>query len=233
MYQLYHGDCIEVMKTMQSESVDLVLTDPPYGIDFSTNYRKANKILTQDGIANDKDNIEFLTKAIEQCHRLLKNDRHFYWFTRWDKIPEQLPVIQHYFNVKNILVWVKNNWSMGDLGGAYAGQYECIIFGHKGVRKLNAVDGKDRHPDVLNTPRVNNITMYHNHQKPLPLLKFLILKSSNKGDVVLDPFTGSGSTLLAAEEVDRNSIGIEINEKYYQVIKNRLEEAQSQISLFS
>src|SRR5699024_1055143 len=94
-----HGECIEVMRGMEAESVDLVLTDPPYGIDFtsgrSTNkeYRKANKSV--NGILNDgKDNAPFLSEVIDELNRVMKDDSHVYWFTRWDKVPEQLPLLE-------------------------------------------------------------------------------------------------------------------------------------------
>jgi site-specific DNA-methyltransferase (adenine-specific) len=227
MWTLHEGDCLEIMPTLPDKSVDLVLTDPPYGIDFSTNYRKVNTIATQCGIANDKDNAGVLRAAIKECFRVLKDDSHFYWFTRWDKIPEQMPMIAEHFTVKNVLCWVKDNWSMGDLYGAYANQYECIVFAQKGSRKLNRVAGNDRHSDIIKVPRVNNQTMFHNHQKPLALLQLLLLKSTNPGETILDPFAGSGSTLLAAIQNDRRSIGCELSHEYCDIIRKRLHDYEN------
>ena len=89
--EVLHGDCIGILREIPDESVDLVLTDPPYGIDFSSNwsadkkYREANKSV--DGILNDgKDNATFLSEVIVELNRVMKVGSHIYWFTRWDKV---------------------------------------------------------------------------------------------------------------------------------------------------
>ena len=222
-----HGECIEVMRGMEAESVDLVLTDPPYGIDFVSNrssvkeYRKANKSV--DGILNDgKDNASFLSEVIDELNRVMKDDSHIYWFTRWDKVPEQLPLLERYFNVKNAIIWKKNNWSMGDLQGAYAGQYEVILFAQKGRRILNEVDGKRRHPDILSYDRIPPSRLRHSHEKPEELIEFLMRKSSDVGDVVLDPFAGSGTTAAIAKRLGRDFITIELDEDYVGITRERV-----------
>src|SRR5699024_9138796 len=229
-----HGECIEVMRGMEAESVDLVLTDPPYGIDFtsghSTNkeYRKANKSV--NGILNDgKDNAPFLSEVIDELNRVMKDDSHVYWFTRWDKVPEQLPLLERYFNVKNALIWKKNIWSMGDLQGAYAGQYEVILFAHKGRRILNEVDGKRRHPDILSYDRIPSTRLRHSHEKPEDLIEFLMRKSSDVGEVVLDPFAGSGTTAAVAKRLGRDFITMEMDEDYVEIARERINNTKGSI----
>ena len=225
--KIIHGDCIEVLSGLPESSVDLVLTDPPYGIDFNSNwstdtaYRKANKSV--DGILNDgKDNSGFLSDVIDELSRVMKDDSHIYWFTRWDKVPEQLPLLERYFNVKNAIIWKKNNWSMGDLQGAYAGQYEVILFAHKGRRILNEVDGKRRHPDILSYDRIPSTRLRHSHEKPEELIEFLMRKSSDVGEVVLDPFAGSGTTAAVAKRLGRDFITIELDEDYVGITRERV-----------
>ena len=223
--EILHGDCIELLREIPDESVDLVLTDPPYGINFHSNYRTKSKLKSVEGIYNDgENNTEFLSEVVRELNRVLKNNRHFYWFTRWDRVPLQLPILEKYFAVKNAIIWKKNNWSMGDLQGAYAGQYEVILFAQKGRRKLNEVDGRKRHPDILEFDRVPTTKLRHSHEKPEDLIEFLIKKSSNPGELVIDPFAGSGTTAVCAKRLNRNFITIELDEYYVNVAKQRLYE---------
>lgn len=228
MNEVLQGDCISLLREIPDESVDLVLTDPPYGIAFNSNrsketvYRTALKSV--DGIYNDgNDNTEFLSDVIQELGRVLKNDRHIYWFTRWDRIQLQLPLIEKYFTPKNAIVWMKNNWSMGDLQGAYAGQYEVILFAQKGRRILNEVDGRKRHADILQYDRVPASRLRHSHEKPEELIEFLIEKSSNEGEIVLDPFAGSGTTAVCAKRLGRRFITMELDSDYVGIARKRLE----------
>lgn len=127
-------------------------------------------------------------------------------------------IVAKYFNVKNLLVWVKNNWTPGDLEGNYGHQHEFIIFAHKGRRHLF---GK-REPNVLHFDRVGTTALQHQTEKPLKLLEYLIQKSTAVGETVLDMFMGSGSTCLAAKHTNRNYIGIEIDPQWYAVAQRRL-----------
>ncbi len=125
---------------------------------------------------------------------------------------------EKYFKFKNILIWVKNNWTAGDLKGAYAKKTEFILFGSKGRHILN---GK-RNSDVLSFKRVVGKKQLHQNQKPVDLLEFLIKKSSNEGDTVLDCFMGSGSTGVACVNTNRNFIGIELDNDYFNIAKKRI-----------
>lgn len=219
--KVYNLDCVQGLTQLNEESIDLVVTDPPYGIAFNSNHSKnkeyRNNLKSVNGILNDNcDNINFLMEVAKELYRILKNNTHLYWFTRWDKVEEQKPMLESLgFKVKNNLIWMKNNWSMGDLKGSYAGQYECILFCQKGRRELNEVDGKKRHADILQFDRIPPNKLLHSHQKPTDLLKLLIQKSSSEGDIVLDPFMGCGSTAIASIETNRQYIGFELDEQHY------------------
>jgi site-specific DNA-methyltransferase (adenine-specific) len=229
--RIYQMDCIEGMRLLPDDSVDLVIADPPYGIDFHSNYRKKSELKSVKGIYNDSaDNTEFLSKVISEINRILKPNSHVYWFTRWDRIYLQQPLLERYFKVKNALVWMKNNWSMGDLTGAYAGQYEIILFAQKGRRKLNEVDGKSRHTDILQFDRVCPNKLRHSHEKPEDLIEFLIRKSSNEGEIVLDPFCGSGTTAVCAQKLNRNFITFELEPEYVKIANQRLENVWDEVA---
>lgn len=221
------GDCLSILREMPSESVDLVITDPPYGINFHSNMRKKSELKTVRGIANDgSDNTDFLEEVINELARIMKPDTHIYWFTRWDRVPLQMPLLSRYFTVKNALVWVKNGHSMGDLKGAYAGQYEVILFAQKGRRFLNEVNGKQRHTDILNFDRVHNLKLRHSHEKPEPLIEFLIRKSSVEGEIILDPFCGSGTTAAVAARLGRRFITMDLDSSLVETANKRIEEAK-------
>ena len=176
--------------------MDLILTDPPYGIDYQSNRRvvweKLPKFTGDCGL-------EWLERFVDEAYRVLAMNRHFYCFCRWDTYHIFHCAIEKRFRIKNALVWIKSNHGSGDLTGAYAPQYEMVIFASKGRRKLN---GK-RHPDILEFPTVSSRKRKHPVQKPVELLKLLIEKSTNAGEIVLDPFAGVGSTALAAREIRR------------------------------
>jgi site-specific DNA-methyltransferase (adenine-specific) len=191
----------------------MVVTDPPYGMEFRSNYRKVR----YERIAND-GNVDWTEEVIGELYRVMKPDTALYWFCSFHSIDVFLSVIKNKFNIKNILIWEKNNTGMGDLTGSYAPKYEMIIFAHKGRRLLNG----RRDPDILHFNRTGNKN--HPTEKPVDLLEYLISKSSNEGDLILDPFIGSGSTAVACKNINRQYIGIEIDLEYYRIATERLKE---------
>jgi len=217
--QLIKGFAEEELKKIPDESVDLIIIDPPYGINYDTNFRNEESD-TIGAISLDNEKIfEIFPDVIRECYRILKNNSALYCFARWDVTERFRAILSKYFVIKNRLNWVKNNWSMGDLNGSYAMQCEDILFAVKGRHILN--DG--RSTDVLKFDRVAGQSLLHSHQKPIDLLNFLIKKSSKRGDCVLDCYAGSGSTIISSVNLGRKSIGIELNDKYLNIIKDRLE----------
>jgi len=226
--QLIKGFAEEELKKIPDESVDLIIIDPPYGIDFDTRYRN-EKEETIGTISLDNEKIfKTFPDVVRQCYRILKNNRALYCFSRWDVTERFRSILNKYFVIKNRLNWVKNNWSAGDLSGSYASQCEDIIFAVKGKHVLK----EGRHTDFLHEKKKGEIKLFgrvggksllHSHQKPIELLDFLIKKSSNRGDSILDCYAGSGSTIISAVNLGRKSIGIELNDKYLKIIEDRLE----------
>ncbi len=192
------GDCFELLNDLPDASVDLVLTDPPYGIDYQSNRRVAREKLPK--FQNDID-LGWIDGWVEQIHRVLKNDRHFYCFTRFDMYPTFYTSISRLFKVKNCLIWAKNNHGSGDLNGSFAPQHEMIVFAAKGSRHLNG----PREGDLLVCENVPSAHRFHSTQKPVKLLRQLIEKSSDPFDVVLDPFAGTGSTGFACIDTKRDA----------------------------
>ncbi len=209
---IYHGDCREVMATLADESVDLVLTDPPYGMTYANNARK--------GLRGDsqRQGIRLFRSCMLQIDRILKEPAHAYVFCHWESWPDFYDAIGSYWNIKNALIWHKGVLGTGDCMGDYAHDYEVILFAHKGRKLLR--DGRDG--SVRQVPPVPGNRRFHPTEKPCELLSYYILKSSQEGDIVFDPFMGSGTTLRAAKDLGRRAIGIEIEERYCEIAARRL-----------
>ena len=213
--EIYNCDCIDGLRGLPADSVDLVLTDPPYGIDYQSGRRKEK----YDPIDGDK-NLNFLDDTFRELNRVMKQDTAIYMFCSWHNVDVFKQKFEKHFKLKNILVWVKNAHGSGDLKGSYAPKYELILFGHKGRSILR---GK-RPEDVLLYDRVNGSQSVHSTQKPVKLLEYLIANSSDAGAVVLDPFLGSGTTAVAAKLLGRHYIGYELSPEYFDIAKRRLDE---------
>lgn len=195
--QILNCDCLELIKMMPDKCVDLVLTDPPYGMEFRSNHRQ----IKHEKIEGDN---KYPIELIEEFKRIAK--KAVYSFCRWDNLSE-LP------KPKSVLAWIKNNWSMGDLLHEHGRQWESICFypleNHEFITRI---------PDVIKADRTGN--NLHPTEKPTELIKKLL--QANKGDLIFDPFMGSWTTARACKDLGRNFIGCEISEKYFQIGEERL-----------
>ena len=216
------NDCLKVFKDIEDKSINLCIIDPPYNI----NYYGRGKITKFTAIKGDNVDVDehnkWLTKIIEQIYRILKDDSSIYVFVDYRNYPRFYNIIKRYFNIKNCIVWDKCSIGMGQ---SYRFQHEFIIYAVKGKLMLNFL--KRNVSDIIRIKRDN--VYFHPTQKPVELLEKLILYSSNVNDIVFDCFAGSGSTLVASKKNDRNFIGIEIEEKYCNIIKKRLDNIQAKL----
>ena len=208
------GDSINVLPTLEKKSFDLLLSDPPYGMDFKSGWNNKEKI------QNDKifDTISLFENVLKESVPLLKDDAHFYLFGNINFIGDIKPIIEKHLTLKNILIWDRKVIGMGDLK-SYGNSYDIIYFGYNKIWKdLNGT--RDR--DLLSYNRVDPIKNIHPTEKPIDILEYLIKKSSNENDKILEPFAGGGSTLLACKNLNRLSTGIEIEDEYFNLIKHRI-----------
>lgn len=212
---VYHGDCCEVLTTLGS--VDLVLTDPPYGVSYQSNARNQK----MPAIVGD-DSADIALAGIKSSLSCLRNNRHLYIFGRYDLTGLPLTECAE-------LIWDKGSPSKGNLASTYGVSHEYIQFTTFVPSKANRSRGDGRlaarlrRGSILYHPRLNSRRV-HNHptEKPVGLLRELIEASSLLGETVLDPFMGVGSTLIAAQLEGRKAIGIEIEERYCEIAANRL-----------
>lgn len=222
--QVYNIDCLDGFKQIDNESIDLICTDPPYKITSRGGSGNMGGYWTSDiaksGKIFDNNSIEIKDYA-KELYRVLKDKSILYIMTNNVNLIEMLNELTSVgFHFVKSLIWEKNNKICGRY---YMGCYEYILLFRKGGdRPIN----NPNTPDILRVP-INKMkdsdgSNIHDTEKPVELMKILIENSSNKGDIILEPFAGTGSTLMAAKELERNFIGFEIDEKYYNVSKNRL-----------
>lgn len=196
----------DVEKLMNGEKADMVFTDPPYGYKYQSNHQSQH-----DMLKNDDKILDFLPI----CHAFMENNSAIYVCTSHQVVDKWKPLVEENFKYKNMIIWKKNNWSMGDLKGSFAGQHEIILFAHKGSVTL---EGK-RDSDIWEFNRV--APDLHPTMKPVELVEYAISKvMCNR---VLDLFMGSGTTLIASEKSNRACYGMEFDEKYCDTIIKRWE----------
>lgn len=218
--KIHLGDCLEFMKQLPDKSIDLVLTDPPFGMKFQSGHREEK----HKKIEND-DNLDWLPDWCLQINRLLKNDGMAYIFCSWHFVDIFKSEIEKHIKLKNILIWHKNNTGMGDLEADFAPQYEFILFANPSGKTLSG----RRDSNILKFPRTQN--ELHPTQKPTDLIGYLAKKSLSSG-IVLDCFSGSGTTALACHDLGLDFICIEKDPDYYAASVKRLEEHKKQGRLF-
>lgn len=218
-YEIYKDDCLAVMESIPSESVGLIVTDPPYLMNYKSNRR--TKMDKFDKIKNDVNSHNLISNYLAECYRIMKDNTAIYCFCSWHNVDFFKQEFEKHFKLKNIIVWNKNNHGTGDLKGSYAPKHEFILFGHKGRTPLR----EKRIPDVIDCAKIPSKLLVHPTEKPLGLLSKFIKQSSDEGDIIFDGFMGSGSTGVACMLTDRKFIGIELDDKYFEIAENRIKES--------
>ena len=211
--KIENKDCLEALKQMDSGIFDLILSDSPY-MEYKTSHRKdkEDKLSQPIQYQDQKDQVE----TIRECIRVLKMDRAFFLFTNWQNIWWMQQPNQSF--LRNMIIWVKNNWSAGDLYGSFGNKYEVILLGSKGKWEYK---GK-REPDVWFFDRVEPTIRIHPTEKPVELYMKIIKNSTDEGDLILDPYCGSGASCIAALETNRNIISFEIDPEYCRRANKRI-----------
>lgn len=203
--KVIHGDCVEVMKSMEANSIDFILTDPPYLVRYTS----------RDGrrIAND-DNDAWLRPAFAEMYRLLKPGSFCVSFYGWQATDRFIAAWREAgFRIVGHIVFRKR----------YASSVRYLRHQHEQaylLAKGYVPPFAEAMPDVIDWRYTGN--RLHPTQKPLAVLMPLVEAFSEPGQVVLDPFCGSGSTLAAARELGRKYVGIDIDRGHYMTAWRRV-----------
>ena len=218
--RLYYGDCRDVLAELPTGSVDLVLTDPPYGKQFTGEGRTTRRAaIRADGA---RQGVRVVRQALFAALRVLAVDAHLLVFCHWESWPDFYDAICPLVPIKNALVWHKDRGGPGDTQMEYAKDYEVLLYGAQGRRPIT---GRRDGAVIRGYPPVGHQRL-HPTEKPVDLLAYFIAKHCPPGGLVLDPFAGSGSTLLAAQRLGRRAVGVEIDQRYCQIAATRLQHAR-------
>lgn len=242
-HKIIHGDVLSALKEMQDESIDLIFADPPYNIGKDFDGLKEQWA--------EEDFLKWCYEWIEDCHRVLKSTGTFYLMNSTENMPFLEIFCRKIFSIKSRIVWSYDSSGV-QAKSFFGSMYEPILmltkhpknytFNHKEIMveaktgaKRQLIDYRKNPPQPYNTkkvpgnvweyPRVRfKMDEYENHptQKPEALLERIVKASSNKGDIVLDPFSGSFTTGSVARKLNRKFIGLEINEDYIKIGIRRL-----------
>jgi len=207
----------DVERLMDGKKADVVVTDPPYntGMEGKPNDEKA----WLSHMFNDKiENWEvFLSDVFGNYYATTKGDCAFYVFIDWRRVNDIRSEMEKHMDVKNVIVWDKK---VHGLGSDYKSTYELCIVGKKGKPEINNRYGLE-YQDIWRLQREMGRNKDHATAKPVELLVKPISHASKAGDIVLDLFLGSGSTLIASEKTGRICYGMELDPKYVDVIVQR------------
>lgn len=241
--KVYNMDCIEGMKIIPSKTVDLVITDPPFGIDFKAkrdNYnRKSSRVLDGYNEINGKDYLKFTYDWMTQVKRVLKDSGSMYVFSGWNYLKDILIALDELnFITVNHLIW-KYQFGVVTSRKYVTSHYHCLyvclddkkrkFFPYARFDK----DAKNKKGSSLHYQDKEDVWVINREywngdiktptKLPAEIIKKILAYSSEKGDVVLDPFLGSGQVAVISKMEERRYIGFEIVKEYYDFISERLE----------
>lgn len=253
--KLINDDCLIAMKELSNGSVHCVITSPPYNVDLGNNKYK------KDGYSTHNDNmpydeyLDWMTEIFKECYRVLSNDGRMcvnIGDGKNGKIPTHSDFIQIMksigFMPMTTIIWNKNNTSNRCAWGSYLSakapsfprpfEYILVFQKSNGLERIGeSTITKDEWKEYSNglwsfAPEMKQKKIGHPAMFPIELPTRLIKMLSYKHDVILDPFMGVGTTAIACLNNDRKFIGIEIDDKYIEIAKERIYKAKSQLKLF-
>lgn len=217
--KLLNQCAIEFLAQQASDSIDLVVTDPPYKVTSRGGYTSAGGMMLEKDMRSGnvfKNNNIKIYNWIEEVYRVLKDGSHCYLMCNNKNLHEFLDAAKNAgFHFVKSLIWVKNNKIMSQM---YMSQFEYVLFLRKGTAKRVNDCGIS---DVLffDNPKQKD----HPTQKPVELFSLLIRQSTKDGDVVLDPFMGTGAAAIACQHTSCDFIGIEIDPEYFAIAKEKVD----------
>ena len=216
---LYQGDSSELLSGLEPESFSAIITDPPYGISWKSNWVPPEK--QHEVLKGDKE-LVWMGDFVIECERLLQPDGSLYLMTRWDKLGFVSGLVRNLtkLNVRSCIVWDRIIHGLGDLK-SFAPVYDLILYATKGKPKLRS---EYRYTNLWSINRELDRESKHPTSKPVSLFERMLVCSTDPGDKILDPFVGSGASLVAANKLNRHGVGIEIDAEYCKLTANRLQQ---------
>lgn len=224
MKNIIKGNSLDVLQNIDVDSIDAIITDPPYNISRDNNF----KTMGRAGIDFGEWDKEFdLTSWIKTAEPLLKKGGNIVIFNDWKNMSYITKALEdNGFEIKDLIRWKKTNAMPRNRDRRFITDYEVAVWAVKkgGKWTFNRLSDTYEIPEIVGglTPKSEKLDGGHPTQKPIYVMKWLIERLTNTGDTILDPFMGSGSTCVACEELHRDYIGIEQDEKYFEIAKKRI-----------
>lgn len=219
---LYRGDCLDVMRSMPSASVDAVITDPPYGIDYQS-ARRTDKSQWKPKIANDGQPFIWW---LHDAARLLRESGALICFCRWDvQDAFKQAIVWSGLTIKAQVIWDRESHGMGDLTGSPSPQHDVIWFATPGGFKF----ANGRPSSVIRSIRLPGEALTHPNEKPIDLMCKIVRDYTSPGHIVFDPFMGSGVAGEACAKNGRAFVGCEIDATYFERDCRRISDAQNHL----
>lgn len=216
-FTIHRGDSLHVLRSLTDGSVDAVVTDPPYGMDYQSGQRTESERLPK--IANDtRPFIWWLHDAM----RVTKDGGALVSFCNWGTAEVWRVAIEAAgWEIKSQVIWDRLSHGAGDLKAAFSPRHDIIWFAVKGSFSFPW----KRPASVLQFERVSGLQLLHPNQKPTPLMEYICRVVCPPGGVVLDPFAGSGATGMGAILAGCSFIGIELSDQYAAIARQRCAQA--------
>lgn len=225
---ILHGDSKEIIKRIPDDSIDFILTDPPYNLgQHSTgNIPLPGRSAMNNDVA-EWDMVDFNPEDwADEFIRILKPTGNLFIFTSYNQLGRWYNCLDHKFDTSNFMIWHKTNPAPKIFKAGFLNSCEMIFTCWNKKHTWNFISQSEMHnfietpicmrPERLSDPK-------HPAQKPVSILKKMIEIASNKGDIIFDPFMGVGSTGVAALNLDRRFIGVELEENYFNAAKKRID----------
>lgn len=223
--KLLQGDCLDILDTLPDNSVDLVITDPPYFLPVNSYVGVRGEGYHRRTLADTSILKGYFAQVFEKLNRVLKPTGTFYVFCDAQSYPIFYQTMYPHCEYVRLLIWDK---VCSYNGYTWRHQHELIAWGEKEKSpRIATGDG-----DIIKCRGVLQADRNHPAEKPVELLSKLILKSTKKGDTILDPYMGSGSSCVAAHQLERGYIGIELDEGHIQTAKKRIGKQSSRLAEF-
>lgn len=220
--EIWQGDARKLVH-MVPDGINCILTDPPFGVDFVS-----RRAITPQGkrwvapVVGDSSLEEAGNLFLEVVKPLVAKtaeEAEMYVFTRWDIVDVWINLVRQLtpFQYKMMVIWDKGYPGQGDIDSNWGCGHEIILYAKKGRR-----DVPYRRSSIIAVDKVHASQIIHPTEKPVGLIEKLLEMSTNRGDLVVDPFSGSGSTVVAAQKMSRSAIGIELETRYVLAAEKRL-----------
>lgn len=226
MNQIWHGDSRKLVSSI-TEPINCLILDPPYGVSFKSYRAELPKgkefVRPIEGDADLAGALSLFSEVFIACSEKTADNCDAYLFSRWDVVDhwiqlvrDELPIATG-FRYKMLLIWDKGIPGMGDIDGNWGCGHEIILYLKKGRR-----DMPYRRSSIIAVNKLGAKQHIHPTEKPVKLMQELINISTEPGDLVVDPFSGSGSAVVAAQNLGRNAIGIETDLEHVRRSRERL-----------